>query len=435
MINGQRYLCSIPRIPPEEARTPENSTSPEEEEKELTRATARGWDLIKGMEENCLYFFSGWWSYSFCHGEGVRQFHQLPPGRNVPMYPPVEDKNVQAYILGRFDGDGQTVDNGAQKKTLDGEKMSKQSEGSGKEMREQGLARLETKGEVRYLVQKLKGGTTCDLTGKERRIEVQVCRIIHHLDAPNNVQYHCQPNMADRITLIKETATCQYLMVISTPRLCHDVAFLPPEKTKPHAIACTPVMPASSIPSYLAAQETKAAEVDAEIDAELIHVLNQLDSGSMPKKKAQFVGDIEIGAHALIPKGKKIEKSAVVGGGKETLIATIAKSDGFLADEKMMQKVGIRNGKEVDGVKREVERVAAGKGWRLDVVETPRGKELRGVIETHDEGKKAAKEMKGEAGEIGADDAERESARVEKAEAGDEDESQKGSEEVYKEEL
>jgi protein OS-9 len=181
MISGQRYLCSIPRIPPEESTTSAaNQTSPEEEEKELARATTRGWELIKGMEDNCLYFFSGWWSYSFCHGEGVRQFHQLPPGRNVPMYPPVEDKSVHAFVLGRFEDENK--EGKTPQKTLDGSSENKKQglkeEGfdDGKEMREKGLARLETKGEVRYLVQKLKGGTTCDLTGKERRIEVQVCR-------------------------------------------------------------------------------------------------------------------------------------------------------------------------------------------------------------------------------------------------------------------
>jgi protein OS-9 len=185
-------------------------------------------------------------------------------------------------------------------------------------------------------------------------------------------------------------------MVISTPRLCNDVAFLPPEKTKPHAIACTPVMPATAIPSYLAAQETKAAEIEAEIDANLIEALNQIDTG-VPVKKMQIVGDIEVGAHVLVPKGKKLEKSVIVGGGKETLIATIAKSDGYIASEREMQKVGIRNGKEVEGVKKEVERVAAGKGWRLDVVETPRGKELRGVIEATDDEKKSKQKAKGKA--------------------------------------
>jgi protein OS-9 len=169
MIADQRYLCSIPRIPQEDSMPPANQTSVEEERKELERATMHGWELIKGMEEGCLYFLSGWWSYSFCPGEGVRQFHQLPPGRGVPIFPPIEDKNVQAYILGKFD----EASKQGERKTLDGE-MRKQETRS-QDVHEKGLAKMEQKGDTRYLKQILKGGTTCDLTGKERKVEVQAC--------------------------------------------------------------------------------------------------------------------------------------------------------------------------------------------------------------------------------------------------------------------
>lgn len=172
MISGQRFLCSIPRIPPDETSSNVNQTTQEEEAKELARATTHGWELLKGMEDNCLYFYSGWWSYSFCPGEGVRQFHQMPPGKGMPMYPPLEDKSVQSYVLGKFEN----APKEGQRKTLDSE-MKKQDDTSGQEMRDRGLAVLESKGELRYLAQKLKGGTTCDLTGKERRIEVQVCQL------------------------------------------------------------------------------------------------------------------------------------------------------------------------------------------------------------------------------------------------------------------
>jgi protein OS-9 len=242
--------------------------------------------------------------------------------------------------------------------------------------------------------------------------------------------------MADRISLIKETSTCQYLMVISTMRLCHDVAFLPPKASKPHAIACTPVLPESGITSYLADKESQAesddAAMDAALDDEIIKAVNQLESGQVKKKK-QVVGDIEIGAHAVVPLGKKVEKSAVVGGGKETLVATIAKSDGFIASDKEMQRVGIRSNKEIEGVKKEVERVAQGKGWRLDVVQTPRGKELRGIIDDDDDDKKEIKKTTKEAeGLVSPDDAQEEGAP--QPTSGSE-EDQEGSEETYKEEL
>jgi protein OS-9 len=166
-LNDRRYLCSIPRIPDTEATKNSTKVSPEDEEKELARATSRGWELLKSMDGNCLYFYSGWWSYSFCYGQGVRQFHQLPPGKGIPIYPPVEDKNVEAYSLGKYDSPEVVKPKG-----LGGGEEEKA--GATTVPRETGLARLETKGEVRYLIQKLGGGTTCDLTGKDRRIEVQV---------------------------------------------------------------------------------------------------------------------------------------------------------------------------------------------------------------------------------------------------------------------
>jgi protein OS-9 len=146
----QAYLCSLPIAPPESADTSKSSKTAKEEEQELALATKRGWDLLKGMEGSCLYLISGYWSYSFCYNQGVRQFHQLPPGRNVPVYPPVEDKTESAYILGKFDESGKD------------------------EPTESGL-KLAGSGHSRYLTRKLSGGTKCDLTGDERSIEVQVC--------------------------------------------------------------------------------------------------------------------------------------------------------------------------------------------------------------------------------------------------------------------
>lgn len=168
VLNNRRYLCSIPRIPEDvDKSNGTHPTTPEDEEKELVRATNRGWELLKPMDGTCLYFYSGWWSYSFCYGQSVRQFHQLPPGKGVPIYPPIEDRGVDAYVLGRFDD----PEGGKAGPAVGGNEEVKATSGAS----ETGLARMEQKGDVRYLVQNLGGGTTCDLTGKERRIEVQVC--------------------------------------------------------------------------------------------------------------------------------------------------------------------------------------------------------------------------------------------------------------------
>ncbi|KAA6409655.1 MAG: misfolded glyco proteins degradation protein Yos9 [Lasallia pustulata] len=88
ILNDKRYLCTIPRM----QSPPQNETSQPptkaDDEQELARASDRGWELLKDMEGHCMYFISGWWSYSFCYNAQIKQFHQLPPSKGTPPYPP-----------------------------------------------------------------------------------------------------------------------------------------------------------------------------------------------------------------------------------------------------------------------------------------------------------------------------------------------------------
>ena len=179
-LEGQPYLCSIPQILPPSANNAENDTlSKMEQEKELARANDRGWELLSGMQGHCVYFISGWWSYKFCYNDGVRQFHQLPPSRGVPVYPPVEDSTVDGYTLGSYRKDGSK---GGKKGGREGE--GKEVEVGKRPAEGKPTGELVQRGESRYLVQKLEGGTTCDITGRPRRIDVQVsqCRALHYLN-------------------------------------------------------------------------------------------------------------------------------------------------------------------------------------------------------------------------------------------------------------
>lgn len=195
VLDGRRYLCSIPVFPEDVAQ---NSTvSPEEakaeEDKELVRASSRGGELLDGMKGDCIYYLSGWWSYSFCYKDQVKQFHQLPPGRGgAPIYPPVEDRAVNSFILGRFSEktaedkkkseERKLLSSEPEARDLDDEGNAKPGKTEPESKFETGLdlPRLETKGSSRYMVQRLAGGTECDLTGRERKIEVQV-RHLHRL--------------------------------------------------------------------------------------------------------------------------------------------------------------------------------------------------------------------------------------------------------------
>lgn len=174
VLDGQPWICRIPKVKkPEDGVGVNETLSKAEEERELARATDRGWELLSGMQDNCVFFISGWWSYQFCYNQGVRQFHQLPPSRGVPVYPPVEDPGVPGFNLGTYDKRFEDED-GVKGETWDGEGALQMSDGSKRKRSDHG--ELVQRGESRYLVQKLGGGTVCDLTGKERKVEVQVSR-------------------------------------------------------------------------------------------------------------------------------------------------------------------------------------------------------------------------------------------------------------------
>lgn len=166
MLNDMPYLCRIPIVEPTSAPVDANKTrSKHEEELELARANDRGWELLEGMQGNCIFYWSGWWSYSYCFGEGVKQFHQLPPGQGVPAYPPIEDPTVTGFQLGSVENSLPEDEKGLAK--------SKPGQAS------KALGNMEIRGGTRYLVQRLEGGSLCDLTGKSRRIEVQVFQSSH----------------------------------------------------------------------------------------------------------------------------------------------------------------------------------------------------------------------------------------------------------------
>ncbi|KAF3919524.1 hypothetical protein ABW20_dc0101354 [Dactylellina cionopaga] len=263
LMNNKRYLCSIPIVqPPPKLNATERRKNKVDEEKELARATVSGTELLKTMEGSCLYFISGWWSYSFCFNDHIKQFHQLPPANGLPTIPPAEDPHAASYILGR----AAVPDRDAKP-----------------DMPKEGVVmELQANGELKYLVQKLAGGTLCDITGKERRIELQ---------------YHCAPNASqDRIGYIKEVTTCCYLMVVHTPRLCSDPAFQPPAESGANTIECLEVMNDERIREFRAEKEKNEKNlknlldlVGMEFEKEVKGKLAAAGSGGKMKKKP-FVG-------------------------------------------------------------------------------------------------------------------------------------------------
>jgi protein OS-9 len=380
-LHDQEYLCTFPLVDALVRNETSEAEALAEEKKELARATDRGWELLQNLEGNCLYFISGWWSYSFCYNSEVIQFHQLPPQQGRPPFPPQIDPTYPQYTLGKVKS-----------------KMKDKEDEWGNEVEihkdqrptDHPTTELQVKGDTRYLVQKMEGGTTCDLTGKPRRIEIQ---------------YHCNPQVNDVIGWIKEVTTCSYVMVVYTSRLCDDVAFLPPKESKANVIACTQIIPDDEIPHWKQ-RKTNEAEISMR--------------GGDPKPSPVNIGGVILGGGKHFGKGgpKLALPANWQGGTQGPAVDVIASSKGKAENNKVevlsaeaLQKLDL-DPEVIEQLQNELQKMAGDKGWKLEIVEIPgEAREIRGVVDADDD-----EEGDGSEGKEG-------------------DEDEKGSEETYIEEI
>ncbi|KAL9473401.1 hypothetical protein ACSS6W_007781 [Trichoderma asperelloides] len=364
-----RYLCAIPVIEPP---SPENQTATElakaEEARELDRAAASGWNLLSQLDDTCLYFMSGWWSYRFCNNREIVQFHALP---STPMgKPPQRDPHAAEYILGQA----------SLPETSEAHSTSSSSSSDD----EKPPAELQVKGDQRYLVQRLGGGTICDLTMRERTIEVQ---------------YHCVPGMKnDRIGWIKEVTICAYVMVVNTPRLCDDVAFLPPEENKANPITCQLITDDErQTPPLIDQHPTKFPKVDEPIEQEEesgeVHTVDETPV---------TVGGVLVGGRKSLSAGDKDGQPPIILAPPrnymntqqateqliKVLVQAASKEDGGKVDrlsKEELEKLNIKPDM-VEEMEEEMKRLAGDAGWQLEIVGgvDDEERQLRGWL--HEEG-------------------------------------------------
>ncbi|KAL7898983.1 glucosidase II beta subunit-like domain-containing protein [Trichoderma sp. TUCIM 5745] len=374
-----RYLCAIPVIEPP---SPENQTATElakaEEARELGRAAASGWNLLSQLEDTCLYFMSGWWSYRFCNNREIVQFHALP---STPMgKPPQRDPHAAEYVLGQA--------------SLPETSETHSTPSSSGADDEKPPAELQVKGDQRYLVQRLDGGTVCDLTGRPRTIEVQ---------------YHCVPGMQnDRIGWIKEVTICAYVMVVNTPRLCDDVAFLPPEENKANPITCRLITDdgKQALPPPLIDQHpTRFPKLNEPIehgeeewDELQQHTIDDDTTSTAPVT----VGGVLVGGRKSLSAGDKDGQPPIVLAPPRSymntqqateqlikvLVQAASKEDGGKVDrlsKEELEKLNIKPDM-VHEMEEEMRRLAGDAGWQLEIVGgvDDEERQLRGWL--HEEG-------------------------------------------------
>lgn len=420
-VPPSRYLCSVPVLAPP---APPNQTATElaraEEARELARMSDRGIEIISTLEGECMYYVSGWWSYSFCYGKEIVQFHALTTKTGKP----VKDPHSQEYVLGRMQGQqhddtaaGEAAAAAAAatagggkikraKKDVDAQKpLGGNTNGGGSTTTKAGEitdpynTELVVKGDQSYMVQRLGMGTVCDLTGRERTIEIQ---------------YHCNPGgTSDRISWIKEVTTCSYLMEVRTPRLCEEGAFLPPKPARAHPISCRQIVRSDeeveqwhqqkTIEAYAAMQGIKAKEETAAAGED--QATEGFEGFGQDQAKNQdgiVVGGVVIGARKALGRGEdgqpplKLEPPKYFGrDGAElvkgqarvvkVLVRAASKANGgevsiLSTDE--LKELNIRHDviQELVG---KLTKIAGGKAWRLEAVENPGDPalEIRAVLE------------------------------------------------------
>ncbi|XP_022600508.1 protein OS-9 isoform X3 [Seriola dumerili] len=175
-------------------------------------------DLLGPMHNApCLVKTKDWWTYEFCHGQHIRQYH-------------LEDTEIKGDILflgyyeSEFDWNNETA------------KASKQH-------------RLK-----RYHSQTYVNGSKCDINGNPRETEVR---------------FVCEEGSGDYIARVDEPQSCRYVLTIHTSRTCQHPFLRPPSTAKPQGIVCQPALSAQQYMDYVKAQVSDTKRKVEQISEEL----------------------------------------------------------------------------------------------------------------------------------------------------------------------
>ncbi|KAH6848044.1 glucosidase II beta subunit-like protein-domain-containing protein [Chaetomium sp. MPI-CAGE-AT-0009] len=374
--NPWKYLCAVPVIaPPPVLNRTATELAKAEEARELSRASAKGWELMAGLDGQCMYFVAGWWSYSFCYGKAVVQYHALPGTKATD--PPLRDEKDPEYVLGR-----------AQEKAVDTKAVADHpgTDNPAKNAAPPN-AQLQVKGDQRYLSQRLEDGTICDLTGRPRTIEIQ---------------YHCSPGATvDRIGWVKEVTTCTYMMVVYTPRLCSDVAFQPPKPTRAHPIRCRQIV--STDEEELAWRYNKVVTASGLLGQKPPQATKHTGTKNLPQNHfvGTTIGGVVVGSRKHISE-EHVHKLALPRGVSRATAPTIQV---LASREKASPEVKVMSDTELEElnlsprmIKRGVEEMkaeAGDRGWTLQYVKDGEKVDYYGVFDDDDEaeGKEGAEKQ------------------------------------------
>ncbi|XP_006897632.1 PREDICTED: protein OS-9 isoform X4 [Elephantulus edwardii] len=193
-------------------------------------------ELLSPMRDApCLLKTKDWWTYEFCYGRHIQQYH-------------MEDSEIKGEVLylgyyqSAFDWDDETA------------KASKQH-------------RLK-----RYHSQTYGNGSKCDLNGRPREAEVR---------------FLCDEGAGisgDYIDRVDEPLSCSYVLTIRTPRLCPHPLLRPPPSAAPQAIICHPALQPEEYMAYIQQQADSK-----QYGEKILEELQDLDHQMWSEAKSEVV--------------------------------------------------------------------------------------------------------------------------------------------------
>uniref|UniRef100_T1J0C5 Protein OS-9 n=1 Tax=Strigamia maritima TaxID=126957 RepID=T1J0C5_STRMM len=193
---GQEYQCTLPGIEftNDEWRTADDSIS--------TNADIA--NLLRPIEEGpCLLKIKDWWTYEFCFGKFIRQYH-------------LEDSKVTGpeIILGHFESEFD---------------WNNETQGENAKNHLQ-----------RYHSQYYVNGSQCEVTGEFRRTEVR---------------FLCEEGAGNYIARVDEPESCRYVLTIHTSHVCHHPYLRPLPNNMPQSVTCNPVLAPDDYEAYVSHEE------------------------------------------------------------------------------------------------------------------------------------------------------------------------------------
>ncbi|CAL1297062.1 unnamed protein product [Larinioides sclopetarius] len=260
---GQEYSCTLPQVEEEELSEKIPVDEKSTDIKELLKPMQSGSCLLKGKD---------WWTYEFCFGHYIKQFH-------------IEDGQIigQVITLGLYDYDYDWNNDTDQEKF----KHVKQ----------------------RYHSQYYVNGTKCDLTGQPRSAEVRL---------------FCEEDAGDYIYRVDEPGTCNYIITIHTSRLCSHPQLKPLPTKKAYSIPCHPLLDEEQYSSYMkklndensakevkkgSSDETNEAIVETYLFQEYDRELEKLKSFLPPEKFSTLKSSIQKHFDAILNEAEEDQSS------------------------------------------------------------------------------------------------------------------------------